>query len=179
YSLQLGGIMNGEATISAVLSKPKVTSNINVSEFTFNNTAIGDLLISSSYNAESQAVNFSVGLLKEMIPTFSISGDVQTGSENNALLADMEFNNAELVLLEPFLGGLVSDLKGQLTGRVLVQGSLDEPVINDVSYLQFENAGLRVDYLQTYYTFSDRVTLSGGRLVLNGLQLRDVRGNSA
>ncbi|MFS8615323.1 MAG: translocation/assembly module TamB domain-containing protein [Solitalea sp.] len=179
YNLQLGGIMNGEATISAVLSKPKVTSNINVSEFTFNETAIGDLLISSSYNAESQAVNFSVGLLKDMVPTFSISGDIQTGSENNALFADMEFNNAELVLLEPLLGGLVSDLKGQLSGRVLVQGTLDNPVINDLSYLEFENAGLRVDYLKTYYTFSDRVTLSGGRLILNGLRLNDVRGNQA
>src|SRR3546814_20592039 len=123
--------MNGEATITAVLSKPIVGSSINVSEFTFNNTAIGDLLISSSYNAENQAVNFSVGLLKEMIPTFSISGDVQTGNGNNTLFADMEFNDAELVLLEPFLGGLVSDLKGQLSGRVLVQGSLEEPVIHD------------------------------------------------
>src|SRR3546814_13918881 len=99
-----------------------------------------------------------------MIPTCSISGDVQTGNGNNTLFADMEFNDAELVLLEPFLGGLVSDLKGQLSGRVLVQGSLEEPVINDVSYLEFKNAGLRVDYLQTYYTFTDRVTLSGGRL---------------
>src|SRR3546814_1718250 len=78
-----------------------------------------------------------------MIPTFSISGDVQTGNGNNTLFADMEFNDAELVLLEPFLGGLVSDLKGQLSGRVLVQGSLEEPVINDVSYLEFKNAGLR------------------------------------
>src|SRR3546814_3615158 len=75
-----------------------------------------------------------------MIPTCSISGDVQTGNGNNTLFADMEFNDAELVLLEPFLGGLVSDLKGQLSGRVLVQGSLEEPVINDVSYLEFKNA---------------------------------------
>ena len=179
FNLRLGGIMNGEATISAVLSKPKVSSSINVSEFTFNQTAIGDLLISSSYNAENEAVNFSVGLLKDLIPTFSISGDIQTGSENNALFADMEFNNAELVLLEPFLGGLVSELKGQLNGRVIVQGSLESPEINDLSYLQFDNAGLRVDYLKTYYTFSDRVTLSGGRLILNGLRLFDVRGNQA
>lgn len=179
FNLRLGGIMNGEATISAVLSKPKVSSSINVSGFTFNETAIGDLLISSSYNAESQAVNFSVGLLKNLIPSFSISGDIQTGSENNALFADMEFNHAELVLLEPFLGGLVSDLKGQLTGRVIVQGTLEQPEINDLSYLQFEDAGLQVDYLKTYYTFSDRVTLSGGRLILNGLRLHDVRGNQA
>lgn len=179
YRIEPSGIMNGSASVSAVLADPTITGDINISEFALNGVPLGELLISSTWNGDDRSVSFSTSLLKDMQPTMSVSGEVQTGSNPKRLFADAEFNETDLIVLQPLVSRLISGLKGRLTGRVLLEGDLSSPEVHNISYLDFKNAGLKVNYLQTYYTFDHRVPLSGNKITLNGLTLRDVNGNHA
>src|SRR5690606_38402189 len=98
-------------------------------------------------------------------------------SEGNSLNLDMKLDENELVLFQPFVRKLVSNLAGTATANLNVSGTPFEPVITEQA--RFNNASFVVNYLKTPYRINDVVRVENSTIILDNLLLTDRNGNEA
>jgi Family of unknown function (DUF490). len=72
---------------------------------------------------------------------------------------------------------VISRVKGDGSGDFQVSGALNKPVIEGT--LSINDAGCKVDYLNTYYTFSHDFVFSKNLISLGNLTLNDTLGHTA
>ncbi|UKJ08498.1 translocation/assembly module TamB domain-containing protein [Solitalea lacus] len=173
--LVVGGYVTGNASTSAVLKAPKVGSDMIIHELSLNNNMLGDAEISSRWYSETNDINFSINVTRDNLNTISVSGNVLPNKKEDNLFADIELNETSLVIFQPFLTGLVSDLTGKTSANILVRGSILKPQLN--GNIAFNNAGVRVDYLNTRYTINDKVGIENGKILFDNFILTDVKKN--
>jgi len=82
-----------------------------------------------------------------------------------------------LNILEPYLAGVVSDLSGISSGSIRLTGTSRQPLFN--GNIQVQKTSLKVDYLQTVYSFSDILDIKNNHLIFNDFEILDESGNSA
>ncbi len=177
FGVNLNGTMNGKANLSAILGTPNIQSDITIDSLEYNNTEIGDLKMASTYNNFSNKVDVDAQIYKNGSKTMDVKGDVDIKSETNNLNLDLILDKTELIIIEPFVKTLVSQLKGQVSSDLKVTGRFSNPKIN--GDLTFVNAGVTVNYLNTAYTLNDQVTVNNSVIDVNGLTLRDELGHTA
>lgn len=175
--IKLSGYVTGNASTIAVLKAPKVSSDMIVHELGLNNNILGDAEISSRWYSETNEVNFSMNVMQDDVTRISVSGSAQPTKKEDNIFADVEMNETSLVIFQPFLTGLVSDLSGQTSMNLLVRGSITKPKINGT--LSFNNAGVRVDYLNTRYSINDKLGVENSRITFENFTLKDVKNHTA
>ena len=175
YGVKLGGNLNGGTSLYSVLKSPRVTDNIKIDSLTFNDSYIGSLVDTSSFNQVKDQVNIYTRILTDDKETFKIDGGLDLNEKQIDLTVKM--NDSKLAVLEPFVKELVSNLKGNISSDITVKGPLSKPEINgDVS---FNEGQLTVNYLKTAYTISQKVRVENSVVQIEDLKLKDVDGNIA
>jgi hypothetical protein len=104
------------------------------------------------------------------------SGILAPGQEDELKLA-LTFDRFDLLFVEPYLPSAISDVQGRLSGQVAITGKLADPQMNGQAML--EDAGLRINYLNTKYTFSHPVTIRPDAFWMDGVTLHDEVGGTA
>ncbi len=79
--------------------------------------------------------------------------------------------------LEPFAEELVSDVSGKAHGTVLIKGTLNAPVLD--GSIMVEKGRMKFDYLQSIFTFSDKINFTESEITVNNITLTDPDGNTA
>jgi len=144
--LSLFGIANGNAVFSDPYNELIFSADLNLNELVVN----GDSLLTGNINAqwitEDQAIKTNGDFGKEFV--FTGSYDPKSKIEN----LDITLTMKELGLkkFEPFVQGILSDIKGDLSGALKINGTLSEPKVKGT--LNLIDAGINIDYLNTYYT---------------------------
>ena len=178
YGVNLTGTMNGVANLSSILEQPNIASNITVDSLSYNNTSIGDLKLKTAYNYSKEDIGVDATIFKNNSKTMDIKGDVDLASDAaNNLNLDVILDQTELIILEPFVKQIISNLKGQISSNLKLTGKFANPSINgDLTFLK---AGVTVNYLKTAYTVTDKILVNNSIIDVNGLTLVDTRGNKA
>jgi hypothetical protein len=178
YGVSLSGTMNGVANLSSILDQPNIASNVTIDSLYYNQTSIGDLKLKTAYNYGKKDVDVDATIFKDNSKTMDIKGDVDfaTNATNNLNL-DIILDQTELIIIQPFVKEIISNLKGQISSNLKLTGKFSNPAIN--GDLSFINAGVTVNYLKTAYTVTDKISVNNSVIDLNGLTLVDVRGNKA
>ena len=175
YGVKLGGNLNGGTSIYGVLKSPRISDNITVDSLTFNDSYIGSLVDTSSFNQVKDQVNIYTRILTDNKETFKIDGGLDLKEKQIDLTVKM--NDSKLAVLEPFVKDLVSNLRGNISSDITVKGPLSKPEINgDVS---FDEGQLTVNYLKTAYTISQKVRVENSVVQIEDLKLKDIDGNIA
>src|SRR5690606_18161084 len=89
----------------------------------------------------------------------------------------VKLNQTELLLFQPLLKNLVSDITGTVSADIRVTGTALDPQVD--GRFSLHNAGFTVNYLRTPYRINDEVYLSNTTLLLTNLLVVDPRGNQA
>ena len=173
--IKLAGNMNGETKLYNVLKSPRITDNIKIDALTFNNTVIGNLTDTSSYDRADNIANIYTNVISGNKETLKIVGNLDLEKKEIDLSVNMD--QSELAVLEPFVKVLVSDLKGQISADLTVKGSFAQPGIN--GEVSFDKAQVTINYLKTSYTISDEVAVNNSIIDINDLKLLDTEGNQA
>ncbi len=173
----LEGIAQGNINIQSFKgSMPLFTSNLRVKNLGVNGDVMGNLELNARVPKGYELITVH-GLLKDG-PTqrIALSGFVNTAKNDGSYNLKLEMDTTPLQLFEPFLVDLVSELKGTGKGVVQISGPLNKPVLKGKIYL--EEAGMKVDYLNTSYTFNSAVNISSTRIDLGRFQVKDERNNT-
>lgn len=173
--IKLAGKVNGRTRLYDILKTPRVTDSLSIDSLNFNDTYIGRLTDTSSYDQAKNAVNVYTQIMTDNRETFKITGGANLKDKTIDLSVKMD--GSKLTVLEPFVKKLVSNLKGNISADLTVKGPLSKPHINgDVS---FDRGELTVNYLKTPYTLNDKIQIDNSVIQLNDLILEDAEGNEA
>ncbi len=173
----LSGVLNGKVSLSALTKNPVAEAGLKIDSLVFNKTDVGTVTFDAGYDNSSRLVNSKTVILKNGKETLRVAGTFDIRSESNSLDMTVKMDNSELIIFEPFLKTLVSNLKGTVSADLHLTGTLKAPLLN--GDLQMNNAGMTVNYLQTPYHITDKVSVANSVIRLNRLVIKDVRENEA
>lgn len=175
--LQLAGSTNGEVNMQGLLSKPAFQSKIVVDSLILNKRIVGDVGISAGLNQAENKIKVDMNIRRENIETLKLSGNYNLDNEAEQLDFDLDMNNAELIILEPVVNKLVSDLKGNMSSDLRITGTAKNPDIN--GKIKLTNAGVTVNYLKTPFILNDEVTVQQSVILLKNMTLTDGKKGKA
>lgn len=177
-SLSLGGNVNGKLDILQQNGSYLPNSTIVVDDFKVNSFLLGsfDATISGNENLTNYKVNATIK--DDDSKSFSAIGDINVLGKRSNIDVDLQFDDFNLFPLNPLLNGVLSNIRGLVTGRAKMKGNLNHPEIN--GELTLNNGGLGIPYLNVDYTFADKssVTLKNQSFVFNTIKLTDTKFNS-
>ncbi|KAF5281390.1 hypothetical protein FQR65_LT14728 [Abscondita terminalis] len=125
---------------------------------------IGQLKLMATYNPEGSLVDLDVDLADGINKQLKLDGTYNIGDDKNAIDISGKLVNTDLIIFQPFLRNLVSDLHGSVSG--------------DISVKRMHH--LLSNYLKTPYRVSDdEVKVSKNHIVLNNLKIFDPNNHEA
>ncbi|MFA6277671.1 MAG: translocation/assembly module TamB domain-containing protein [Pedobacter sp.] len=173
--LKMAGNINGKTRLYDILNSPRITDSIQIDSLNFNDTYIGKLTDTSSYNRSINLANVYTQIVTDDKETFKLTGNLDLKQKQIDL--NIKLDDSKLTVLEPFVKKLVSNLKGNVSADLTVKGSFDKPGIN--GNVSFDKGEVTVNYLKTAYTLNDKVEVNNSVIAVNDLVLQDADGNEA
>lgn len=175
--IELSGIMNGSANLSAILGEPDIKADLTIDSLKYNETEIGKMLIAAQFDNLQNNIQVKSTIEKNKKRTADISGVVDFKKDTENLNLDVNLDGTEIIIFEPFVKELVSNLKGRISSNLKVTGSFNKPQIN--GGVNLINAGFTVNYLKTPYVINDDVTFNNSVINLDNLIISDKYNNTA
>ncbi|RZK39527.1 MAG: DUF748 domain-containing protein [Pedobacter sp.] len=173
--VKLAGTVNGKTRLYDVLKSPKIVDSLAIDSLTLNDIYIGKLTDTTRFDQSKNLANVYTKIVTDNKETFKITGDLDLQEKKIDL--EVKMDDSKLTVLEPFVKKLVSNLKGNVSADLKVQGDLSKPKIN--GEISFDEGQLTVNYLKSSYKLNDEVTVSNSVINIDNLTLTDLEGNEA
>ncbi|MGD9976802.1 MAG: translocation/assembly module TamB domain-containing protein [Bacteroidales bacterium] len=165
----LSGKINGSAKINSLYANPTLFANINISNFTVNSNPVGNVVFTSAWqNSDKKMV---LNLSNEYRDTVTLAARGSYFTENGNLDFSVDINRIKLLHLAPLLAGGVSDLNGNINGKLRLTGTTQKPLLN--GYINLTNSRLKVDFLNTMYTLNDKLEIENSDIYIRNLKIYD------
>jgi hypothetical protein len=175
--LQFGGEMSGRfRAVDLYRSRQIDTDRLHVDGFSFNDRYVGELILSSRWDESEQGIRLDGTISEGDTAMTSISGYIYPIGPNDGLDLRFDARNLNTAFLHKYLDGAVTGYRGRGTGYIKVFGSFDDVDLKGQAFIA--DGGIGIDFLNTYYTFSDSVYLTEGRIFMQNIELHDAFGNT-
>ncbi|WP_235989285.1 translocation/assembly module TamB domain-containing protein [Psychroserpens algicola] len=170
-SLLLEGRVNGELKI---LQKDGVylpNSTVVISDLKANDFELGVLNAQITGNNSLTNYNVDVTLKNDNLKSLDAKGVIDVDS--NLIDIDVAFEEFLLDPLDPFGEGVITNIRGLVTGNAKVSGNLKNPQFN--GDLLLDNAGLTIPYLNIDYSFDfdSKVKLESQKFIFQNVEITD------
>ncbi|MFO7369247.1 MAG: translocation/assembly module TamB domain-containing protein [Bacteroidales bacterium] len=173
---KLGGILNGKATISDLYHNTLFTSLLKVDSLMINNEILGNTEITSRWDDERNAIDMEVQAIRDDLKIIDIRGEYLP-AEKGRLAFTLKLDRLRLNLFNPYVSTVFSDMRGLASGKVTLTGTVSKPLLNGELNLQKTN--FTVNYLQTRYTFTEKVLIENNNIYFQNIRIFDPKSNSA
>ncbi len=177
FGVNLRGVLNGEISIAGATKNPRIEAALKTDSVAMNNIELGTLSVNAGMDNATKMINVDIEMMHDDRRTLSAKGTYDIMATRNSVNLALEMDESELVVLEPFTTGLVSNLKGKATTNLTIEGTLAAPRFN--GEVKLIDAGFTVDYLKTAYKVNDDFKIDNSLIRLENLELRDVKNNVA
>ena len=171
------GFVSGDAMLSSMKTSPMILADVRVNQLGVNGDTFGDAVIESVWDNEDKSVEVDANIYNQDKRMLNVYGSYFTAKEDDNLDFTINLDSLRLAIASPFLTGVVSRMQGFGTGRVDITGSLKEPNID--GRIKVIDGGCKVDYLNTFYTFSPTVLIDNKTILFENLVLTDTLNNTA
>ena len=175
--INLGGQLYGEANISNLKNDMTLLADLSILQLGLNGDTFGDAEIFSQWNNETDAIDLNLGLIDQKRQIIDLNGSFYLRQKEDNLNFKLSVDSLNMGILSPFLSNIVQRLQGTCSGHADIRGSLNQPDIQGT--LSINNGGCKINYLNTFYTFSPTITLTNDLISFNNFSLTDTLGNSA
>jgi len=172
-SLKLGGNINGKLSISQQESVYLPKSNLTIDNFEVNDFNLGSFNSNIVGDASLTNYNIEMSLLDDANESLSVYGILDVSGDDPKLNLDINFKDFILDPIAPFGKGIVTNIRGEVSGYAVVSGRLQKSQIN--GSLKLNQGGLSIPYLNVDYEFKDNTTINllEQSFIFNASQLID------
>jgi len=174
-ALEFGGIATGFVKVQDIFWTRKMETNLNVTDFAFNSVNFGQLNLIGTWDDENQGVLMRGEVVKNDSTYVNVNGIIYPVKEE--LSINFDADNADARFLRKYLGGVVQDLTGNLSGHLRLFGDLNNPTVEGNVFARNCRFGIR--YLNTFYTFTDSVKCFPDMIEVKNVGIYDEKGNKA
>jgi len=177
-SLSLAGTINGKLNILQENGSYLPNANITIDDFEINKTFLGAFDAKIIGNSDLSNYTVNAKIKDDTTNSFEANGNIYVLEDNPSIDLDLAFKNFSLKPLNPFLDGILSNIRGEITGNSKVVGNLNQPKFN--GELSINNGGLGVPYLMVDYKFQDstRVILQDQSFNFQTTNITDTKHNT-
>lgn len=177
-SLKLNGRVNGKLDILQQNGSYLPNSTVIIQNFKVNDFPLGDFNAQITGNNDLSNYNVDVSIIDDVKSTFTAIGDIKVLRRSTNIDVDLEFDRFNLNPLNPLLSGVLSEIRGEVTGEANVVGNLKRPDI--VGQLNIDGGGFTIPYLNVDYQFNDnvKVGLRDQSFLFKDIRLTDTKHNS-
>lgn len=177
-SLSFAGNVNGKLDILQKNGNYLPNSTITIDNFKVNDFELGSFNASIEGNDDLTNYLVDITIKDDASKSFSAYGNINVARYNSNIDVDLTFNKFNLVPLNPLLQDVLSNIRGEVSGKTRVSGNLKRPEIN--GELVANNAGFKIPYLNVDYDIADNtvIALKNQSFIFNKLQLTDTKFKS-
>ena len=174
-NLSLDGNLNGVVNFRQNNDVYQPTSTIKIDNLVVNKIELGELNAVIEGDNTFKKFDVAANIKKGNDETLTTTGNFSVSKLSTILDLDVRMNKFDLSILSPFVKGVFSDVRGLLTGGTTIAGNVNKPNIDGRLYL--ENAGLKIPYLNTDYSFKENsiIDLSDNRFIFQNATLLDTK----
>lgn len=174
-ALQFSGAATGDILASSIEGQPYAEVNLNVKDFGFNQTTLGDLMLFSDLDSESLKVNMRGNITNENNKLSNISGFINPLNQELSINFDAEEVN--VAFLNKYVSTLFNNVRGTGSGNVHLFGNFSKVTVEGEAYIQ--NGSIGINFLNTNYSFTDTIYMKNDLIYFSDVAFIDERGNSA
>ncbi|MCC6412211.1 MAG: translocation/assembly module TamB domain-containing protein [Saprospiraceae bacterium] len=163
----MSGNFNGTLRVDSLLSdQPHISARVGIRDLIMMMRPIGDLRASVTPAARD---SFQTRLRITGANKVSLRGNFNV---NGNLDMTARLDTLQLNVLEPWVGSILSELSGIVSGRLTYKGNYRNPLLN--GRIAFDNARLRTPLNNVLYELpNDSLTITNNLIVLNNTRLFD------
>lgn len=177
-SLEFDGKLNGflELKQNKQIYKPK--SNIKIDSLQINKFPLGDLVFNVEGNEAFNRFEINSTIKQNNRERFYLDGFLNYTKNQTNLNLEAGFEEFELAPFGPLLSNIVSNIRGEATGRATIRGEFTNPEVDGRLYLN--NSGLTIPYLNTDYDFEKNaiVDLTEHQFLFRNIKITDTKYNT-
>ena len=174
-SLQVGGVLNGDAHISNFQKSPLFTAALNVGDFNFKGDTVGNIALKvNNQTADAYSADMDITGKGNQV---TLKGIYYTQPDSRF---DMDLNIVTLNMktIEGFSFGNIRRATGNITGDMKITGTPTAPAIR--GDINFNKVGFNVSMLNSYFSLpNESITFNNDGIRFNDFTLVDSTGNKA
>lgn len=171
------GRVSGDIRAQNLYYNPVVFGDLSILDLRINNFLVGNLDGNINWNdyRERFDIGFEVNRLGRK--TITLGGEFYPSRAEDQLNIDLTLNEANINIAEPFVDDYFSELGGFIDGRYKIKGNKNAPIMEGSGAIK--SGQMKINYLNTKYSFDGDVDLSEDKISLENLQFADSRTNQA
>lgn len=168
------GTATGMMILNDVFNRPMIAGDMRVDSLSLNGARLGKLDFGVSWDVYTNVTRLDGGLTLGTLNTLGVSGRIAQDS-TEPLLIDIDLDRFRIAAFNPYLQGILDNLRGTIEGTIHLAGTLKKPTLD--GELRLPNAAFGIPFLGTDYNFegSPLVRLSSDRILLDRVKVRDTR----
>lgn len=171
------GLVNGEIKAQNLYYNPVIFGDLDIREFRINDFLVGDLDGRISWNDFGERFDIDFDVTRLGRNTISMAGAYYPSRGEDQLNIDLNLNEANINIAEPYIDDYFSELGGFINGKYRISGNIDSPIMRGQGAIQ--NGQMKINYLNTKYQFKGDVDFQNEYISLENLQFLDARNSEA
>ena len=175
--LDLGGGINGTATLYRLESNPVLVSDLRIDKFRFGQEIIGDILAKVDNIKEN---TFSAAIKIEGNGNdVQLLGDfISPPDAPSSIAATLSLKPMKMRTIQAFSMGYLEDCSGDLSGDLKISGTLDAPRLN--GGLTFANSKLNIAMLNADLLMDKQtIRFNDQGIQFQRFEIKDAKGNTS
>ena len=175
--MYLSGRLYGKAEVSNLKENPTLLANLAIKQLGINKEIFGDADISSRWDNVQESINLNVGLINNSHKSIDLVGAFYPLKKSDNLDFQLNLDSLNIALLNPFASGIAERIQGYGEGGLTLKGDFNKPQIDGT--LKIKDGGCKIDFLNTFYSFSPTIRINDSLISILDLSLTDTLGNTA
>lgn len=171
----LHGELTGDARLFDLLGEPYLFSFVRLDSLKVESRPVGDIRLGATWGEGSRRMEVSGTVQRGELKALEFSGSVSPTAGDDQLDLRIDLDEFDLAFIDPYLPEGISGIRGTVSGGIDITGALAEPKLDGRAHMR--DAGLRIDYLNTAYTFSNEVRILPDAFWMDRVVVRDEEGN--
>ena len=145
---KLEGLTNATINLNKINDQFSLNINSAIDQFSFNNTLLGNTTLKAAYDAKTGIVPFDLNCPNNTYH-LAAKGSYAILDSVNPLDATLTLQQSDFGLVQEFIGGVLTDLKGKATGAIHFGGRIENPDLRGEATIQ--DGAFKVDYTKVNY----------------------------
>jgi hypothetical protein len=173
----LKGVVNARVVLSDPYSNMRFIGEAEIADFYVNNQEVGDVNVAGYWDKVKESINLNGDLIYKKEKTFTFQGDYYTKRKKNSLDFTLDFDHTDVQFVNAFMDPkVVSNIKGLLSGKIEVAGSIQEPEIYGNVMLNGGNA--KIAMFGVNFGIDGKIMVSKDMIAFDGIPIIDEEGNT-
>jgi hypothetical protein len=173
--ISFSGMVGGNLALTDFYGEKNMESKMKVDSFYINEIKLGNAFFESSYFNEKQKLEYRFIVENNNYKIINIKGDYSPIKKK--IDFDARLNKIDLRILNQLFEGTLSGVNGWGSGDLSLSGNISNPLLNGDIVLQ--GATFKVDYLNTRYFLSHKISIENNMLKFSGIEVHDKQNNLA